>query len=63
MSRSKKWKLEWSFFLGDDGRRKYNDLCRRCVHSCKQSFQASVVSCPRYFSKRSDVDNYRQKKG
>lgn len=30
MSRSKKWKLEWSFFLGSDGRRKYNDLCRRC---------------------------------
>ena len=40
MSRSKKWKLEWSFFLGSDGRRKYNDLCRRCVHPCKQSFRA-----------------------
>ena len=38
MSRSKKWKLEWSFFLGSDGRRKYNDLCRRCIHPCKQSF-------------------------
>lgn len=63
MSRSKKWKEEWAFFLGDDGRRKYNDLCRRCVHECKQSFRTSVVNCPRYISKRSDIDNYRQKKG
>lgn len=53
MSRSKKWKLEWSFFLGSDGRRKYNDLCRRCVHPCKQSFRSVILACPRYFSKRS----------
>ena len=53
MSRSKKWKLEWSFFLGSDGRRKYNDLCRRCVHPCKQSFRAVILACPHYFSKRS----------
>ena len=63
MSKSQKWKLEWAFFLDIDGRRKYNDQCRRCVHGCKQSFRTTVVSCPRYFSKRSDVDNYRQKKG
>lgn len=55
MSRSKKWKLEWSFFLGSDGRRKYNDLCRRCVHPCKQSFRAVILACPRYFSKRDKV--------
>ena len=53
MSRSKKWKLEWSFFLGSDGRRKYTDLCRRCVHPCKQSFRAVIIACPHYFSKRS----------
>ena len=26
MSRSKKWRLEWSFFLGENGRRRYNSL-------------------------------------
>ena len=54
MSRGKKWKLEWSFFLGSDGRRKYNDLCRRCVQPCKQSFRAKIVACPFYASKRTD---------
>ena len=28
MSRSKKWRLEWSFFLGENGRRQYNKLCK-----------------------------------
>ena len=56
MSRSQKWKLEWAFFLGADGRRKYNEQCRRCVHSCKQSFRVTIVSCPVYKSKRSRVD-------
>ena len=45
MSRSKKWRLEWSFFLGENGRRRYNKLCKGCVHPCKQSFRAVVVSC------------------
>ena len=45
MSRSKKWRLEWSFFLGENGRRQYNKLCKGCVHPCKQSFRAVVVSC------------------
>ena len=35
MSRSQKWRQEWSFFIGDSGRRKYNRFCVRCVHSCK----------------------------
>lgn len=56
MSKSQKWKLEWSFYLDTDGRRKYNDLCRRCIHSCKQSFRAEIVRCPYYISKRSRVD-------
>ena len=54
MSRSKKWKLEWSFFLDNDGRRKYNDLCRRCLHPCKQSFRTEIVACPFYAFKRTD---------
>ena len=32
MSRSKKWRLEWSFFLGENGRRRYNKICKGCVH-------------------------------
>lgn len=46
MSRSQKWRQEWSFFIGGSGRRKYNRFCVRCVHSCKQSFRADLISCP-----------------
>ena len=46
MSKSQKWKLEWSFFLDTDGRRKYNDACRRCVRDCKQSFRTILIECP-----------------
>ena len=53
MSRSKKWRLDWSFFLGENGRRQYNKLCKGCVHPCKQSFRTVVVSCPYYLSRRS----------
>ena len=51
MSRSQKWKLEWAFFLDADGRRKYNDVCRRCVHDCKQT--VVIVRCPRYTAHQS----------
>lgn len=63
MSRSRKWKDEWAFFLDTNGRRKYNDQCRRCIHACKQSFRTEVVVCPRYFSKRSEDAVYCQDKG
>ena len=53
MSRSKKWRLEWAFFLGEDGRRKYNKICKGCAHPCKQSFRAVLISCPYYQSTRS----------
>ena len=39
MSRSKKWRLEWAFFPGENGRRQYNHTCRKCAHGCKQSFR------------------------
>lgn len=52
MSRSKKWRLEWSFFLGENGRRQYNRLCKTCTYNCKQSFRALVIDCFRYNSKR-----------
>ena len=51
MSWSKKWRLP--FFLGENGRRQYNKLCKGCVHPCKQSFRAVVVTCPHYLSLRS----------
>ena len=54
MSKSQRWKIEWSFFLDVDGRRKYHELCRRCVHRCKQSFRVKEVLCPYYLSKRTD---------
>ena len=50
MSRSKKWRLEWAFFLGENGRRKYNKICKGCVHPCKQSFRVVLISCPHYHS-------------
>jgi hypothetical protein len=48
----KKKKQEWSFFIDESGRRRYNPLCRRCKRLCKQSFRASIVQCPSYRSKR-----------
>ena len=49
----KKRKLELSFFLNERGRVTYNDLCRKCQRTCKQSFRAVIVDCPYYLSKRS----------
>ena len=53
MSRSKKWRLEWAFFLSENGRRQYNKLYKGCVHLCKKSFRPVAVSCPYYLSRRS----------
>ena len=33
MSRSTKWRLEWAFFLGENGRRQYNHICKKGVHA------------------------------
>ena len=41
-------KREWAFFLDERGRKKYNELCRKCERSCKQSFRAAVIQCPHY---------------
>ena len=49
---SKRDKLEWSFFLSENGRRKYNMLCCLCKGKCKQSYKAVVIECPSYHSKR-----------
>lgn len=55
MSRSKKWRLEWAFFLGENSRRQYNRICRKCAHDCKQSFRVDLMACPHYSSKRSKI--------
>ena len=54
---SKKRRLEWAFFLNHRNRITYNELCRKCVHDCKQSFRVEVTACPRYQSKRAKEDN------
>ena len=43
---SKKDKMEWSFFIGESGRKKYNKLCLQCERDCKQSFRVALVQCP-----------------
>ena len=45
-------KEELAFFLDERGRKKYNELCRKCERSCKQSFRTTVIQCPHYLSKR-----------
>ena len=49
---SKKDKQEWDFYLDENGRISYNELCRNCDRECKQSFRAVIISCPEYNSKR-----------
>ena len=51
----KKAKVEWSIFIGSNGRRQYNILCRRCQHGCKQSFRTIILACPMYRSKRENL--------
>ena len=53
MSRSKKWRLEWAFFLGKNGRCQYNKLCKGSVHPRQQNFRAVVLFCPHYLFRRS----------
>ena len=49
---SKKAKQEWSVFIRPEtGRRSYNELCRKCAHPCKQSYQALVIEYPKFYGK------------
>ena len=58
---SKKAKREWDLFLDPGtGRRSYNELCRRCTRSCKQSFRAIVVACPHWGTNHtSKIDDFQ----
>lgn len=49
---NKQDKLEWSFFLSANGRKKFNSDCCRCKRDCKQSYRAYIVACLKYLSKR-----------
>ncbi len=49
---SKQRKTEWDFFLNEQNRITYNELCVKCRKDCKQSFRAQVIQCPRYISNR-----------
>jgi hypothetical protein len=52
MSRlSKKQREEWQVFIGSDGRRSYNRLCKQCANDCKQSFRVVVMYCGTYKAK------------
>lgn len=44
----KKLKEELVFFISDKGRIRYCDKCRKCICSCKQSFRAEIVACPKF---------------
>lgn len=49
---SKAAKKLWSFFLNPvTGRRNYNPICVCCCQTCKQSYRAKLIECPRYVSK------------
>lgn len=41
-------KKEMEFFIDEDGELAYDDKCRDCDSSCKQSFRVSVRYCPYY---------------
>lgn len=48
---SKKRKQEWALFLNERNRITYNELCRKCRRLCGQSFQATVIECPKFLRK------------
>lgn len=54
---SKKRKMEWSLFLNHRNRITYNDLCRKCVNNCKQSFRVTVALCRRFKRKERKKSN------
>lgn len=43
--------MYWSFFLDEDGKIRYNELCEQCANDCKQSFRTVIVNC-HFFKKK-----------
>ena len=50
-------KLYWSFFLDRGGCIRFNRICRKCIHSCKQSFRMIIIACPRFRRKKGGEGN------
>ena len=49
---SKKIKQEMELFIDPvTGRRRYNDICRKCQRPCKQSYRSHIEECARYIPK------------
>jgi hypothetical protein len=47
----KRLKAELSFYINPKTRkRQYNAIRLHCIHSYRQSIQATIVACPRYQS-------------
>lgn len=40
-----KEKRYWPYFLNVHGRIEYYEQCKKCVHTCKQSFRISELFC------------------
>lgn len=46
---SKKWFEENSFFVDEKtGRKKFNELCKKCQLDCKQSFKVEILNCNKF---------------
>ena len=46
---SKQNKREWALFINPTtGRKNYNNLCRKCLRQCKQSYRVIVASCRKF---------------
>ncbi|WP_278950181.1 hypothetical protein [Anaerobutyricum hallii] len=43
-----KEKRYWAYFLNGNGKIDYFEQCKRCVHTCKQSFRIKELWCKRY---------------
>lgn len=39
-------KLE--FFKNEEGKIRYNDICKKCQNKCKQSFRVEILKCPAF---------------
>lgn len=51
MKLSEKKKFEDQLFLDNKNRYCFNSKCKKCKHSCKQSFRVEIVCCPNFESK------------
>ncbi len=38
----------WAYFLNVHGKMEYYGQCKKCVHTCKQSFRITGLQCKKY---------------